>query len=85
MARVKKGIIFPRHVYKNGGPLVWGKDYHYTSKYVTDKASYDKALEAGFVDDFDEALFGEIAEYEEVVEKPISKSQGSDFSEDDDF
>lgn len=93
MAKSKKReIIFPRHVYKKGGSIRWDKDHYYSREYVENEAEYKAALATGYVDDFSEAIFGEEEDEDTIegdfseetpVEETISKSQGSDFSDDD--
>lgn len=52
-------IVFPRNVYKKGGPLKWNRGIDYSTEYVTNDTEYKAALKAGYLDDFNEALLGE--------------------------
>jgi len=97
MAKAKKTkkkevSMFPRNVYKKGGNLKWSNGCFYSTEYVENEAEFNAALKSGYVDDFSEAIFGaELEEtviegdFEEEEEKVVTKSMGSDFSDDDDF
>lgn len=65
-----KKIEFPRHLYKGDGEIQWNHGLTYDKIYVTDKNQYDKAIKKGFIDDFEEALYGEKAEYE-IIEDDV--------------
>jgi len=76
MAKTKKivreievEIGFPRNLYKNGGPLVWGKKIHkYSTVLVENESEYDEAIKAGYLDNFSEAIFGKVTDKKKVVE-----------------
>jgi len=48
---------FPRTLYKKGGPKKWGKGFAYSDILVKSQDEYDSAIEVGYIDDFNEALF----------------------------
>lgn len=52
-------LEFPRHLYKGNGSIEWNYGLSYDRIYVKNKKEYDNAIEKGFIDDFDEALFGD--------------------------
>jgi hypothetical protein len=69
--------IFPRTLYKSGGPFKWGKGKNYSSILVEDEDELKAAIKTGFIDSFQEALFPskenselEIAEVDEDLTKP---------------
>ena len=94
MAKAKKTkkkevSMFPRNVYKKGGNIKWSNGCFYSTEYVENEIEYKAALKSGFVDNFSEAIFGEETD-EPVIEgdfeeeeKVVTKSMGSDFSDDD--
>lgn len=91
MAKKKKGIVFPRHVYKKDGPFEWNRGLTYDKKYVTNGPEYEMALEEGWIDSFGKALLGDLDTIDgeaEVVEKPKKTKKAKPFNDpidDDDF
>lgn len=68
---------FPRNLYKKGGPLVWGKKENtYSTVLVEDEEQFEIATKEGYLDDFNEALFGE---EEEVVQAEKAINEDDDF------
>lgn len=68
----KKEIKFPRTLYKKDGPETLcsaGKKYEYSSELVENKEEYNAAIKAGYLDDFNEALFGKTPVIEEKEEE----------------
>ena len=77
-------IVFPRDVYKKGGPLKWNRGITYSKEYVTNETEYKAALKAGYIDDFSEALLGDNSpiegDFEEVEDKkPVEKTEKKSF------
>jgi hypothetical protein len=72
-----KEVEFPRNLYKKGGSLVWGGKVKYSTVLVKDKTAYEAALESGYTDDFNEALFG--ASSESIPEKKETVPDEDDF------
>jgi hypothetical protein len=66
-------IKFPRTVYSSPGGLKWGKDKTYDAVIVKDKAELKAALEAGYVDSFQDALFPKKAEPKKAPAKKGGK------------
>jgi hypothetical protein len=53
-------IEFPRNLYKSPGSLQWGskkQDKSYDTVLVENDSEYEEALEAGYLDSFNDALF----------------------------
>ena len=84
MAKKKEGIIFPRNLYKNGGPLTWGKkEYTYSTVLVENESEFKEAVEAGYLDNFSAAIFGKKEEERletltECLDRPYSGAAESD-------
>ncbi len=66
-------IEFPRHLYKKDGPIKWNHGLTYSRDLVTNRKEYDASINNGFVDNFEEALYGGsdtiIGKAEEVTTK----------------
>ena len=58
---------FPRHVYKKGGDLIWGHGVEYSAKYVENEEEFKSALKAGYIDDFNDALFSKVSKKKEEI------------------
>ena len=90
MAKKKPGIIFPRNVYKKGGPLTWSNKVNYSTELVSNETEYKAALKSGFIDNFSEAIFGAAEDIEEDIEGDYEEFQEKEVpvvseSIDDDF
>ena len=81
MAKNKEISKFPTNLYKKGGELTWGKGFKYSTVYVKDEDQYSDALKAGYIDSFQDALFGK----EKVSKKESVLKEKTPFVEEDDF
>ena len=79
---VEVEILFPRNLYKNGGPLVWGKkEFTYSTVLVEDEKEMDIAMKEGYLDDFSAAIFNKVESPKKKEDVPEKKEEISD----DDF
>jgi len=58
MAKKKEDERFPRTLYKKGGKFTWGHGKEYSSEVVENEEEFNAAVKAGWLDDFNEAIFG---------------------------
>lgn len=76
---------YPRTMYKKGGLSVWGKDHKYSSIIVADKDEEEVAEDNGYLDSFEDALFGEEKKPTKKKAKPVVEEKNEDSFDEEDF
>jgi hypothetical protein len=70
-----ENMDLPRNLYKSPGSITFNATKTYDTIVVNDKKEYDAGIEAGYIDDFADALNGVIAgEFEIIKESGITQN-----------